>query len=127
MPSKVFLQERGLKIRLREDYRKAFSLEPVYHPTVNKLRKRCAPAWAQGIAPQSPSSNFAKQNCDQPLAPHGLIADLNLLQWFTLSIILEFGRICSPGPQTGLPGASKNPHFLIFHPKGENCEYSNLL
>jgi hypothetical protein len=27
----------------------------------------------------SPTSNFAKQNCDQPLAPHGLIADLNLL------------------------------------------------
>jgi hypothetical protein len=25
------------------------------------------------------SSNFAKQNCDQPLSPHGLIADLNLL------------------------------------------------
>jgi hypothetical protein len=25
------------------------------------------------------SSNFAKQNCDQPLAPHGLIAGLNLL------------------------------------------------
>jgi hypothetical protein len=25
-------------------------------------------------------------------------------------------------------GASKNPHFLIFHPKiGENCKENNLL
>jgi hypothetical protein len=84
----------------------------------------CAPR-AQGIAPQSPSSNFAKQNCDQPLAPHGLSLSLNLLTVESLPPLQsENGK--TPRNERGAKGIPcchcEGPYrlFLLLHAPARN-------
>jgi hypothetical protein len=73
------LDREGGKPRTTQTLRKKNHTEKkilVFRPTVNKLRKRCAPFWR---------SRAKNPGCmgEQPLAPHGLIADLNLLTVFS--------------------------------------------